>query len=45
MNLIIKKFPDELHYKLKVQAAKDQKSMAAIIIEVVAAYLAKAGKK
>ena len=37
--MIIRKIPGDLHRALKVQAAKEGRSMAAIIIEMIKSYL------
>ena len=37
--MIIRKIPDQLHRAFKMQAVKEGRSMASIIIEMIGAYV------
>ena len=41
--VLIKDFPDDLHYPLKIQAAVEQTTVKGLILKAVHEYLVRAG--
>jgi|OpeIllAssembly_1097287.scaffolds.fasta_scaffold1923374_1 predicted HicB family RNase H-like nuclease len=43
IQVIVKGFPEDLHYRAKIQAAKERSTLKAIIIKALEEYLKRVG--